>query len=536
MNGLTHDTILKQCNTLLSDSNFKASSRLKRLLKYLVEETLAGRGHELKAYKIATEILDRKTTFDPETDPIVRVEMRRLRRALEHYYAGQGSTPVRITIPLGQYAVQFGVHDEETCVTGETSASTLHLAFPELSSHLSDPVLTVLPFVNLSGDTDQDHFADGLAEELSLNFARFQNLSVIAYYSTRRFKEQSIDVREAGRQLGAGFVVTGSIRRIAQSLRVAVQLSATNTGTQLWTQQFDRELTASNLFKLQDEITSQVVSAIGGEYGVIPRTLWKASRGKRVTEFSVYEAILHNHHYLAVFTPEAHAMTRAALEHAVKVDPEYALAWAMLGALYGDTYMLGFGELDNAMERGLTCAQRALAIDPLCPHAHYTMGHLCMGQRDRAGVIRAAENLIDLNPNEGFMVGIAGWFLSLCGDYDRGMAIMQQSFRLNPYYPSWFHLPPLWYYHQERYEAAWDEAQRFGMPDVFWGPLIRAAVLGQLGRQMEAHQAWQQVLALRPDFQERAWHYVSCIIIQDDVASHLLEGLQKAGAPVSVLP
>lgn len=73
------------------------------------------------------------------------------------------------------------------------------------------------------------------------------------------------------------------------------------------------------------------------------------------------------------------------------------------------------------------------------------------------------------------------------------------------------------------------------MPDVFWGPLVHAAVLGQLGRQMEANHAWQQVLELKPDFQVRAWHYVSCIIMQDEVASHLLEGLQKAGAPISIL-
>lgn len=93
-----------------------------------------------------------------------------------------------------------------------------------------------------------------------------------------------------------------------------------------------------------------------------------------------------------------------------------------------------------------------------------------------------------------------------------------------------------WHYHRGHYEAAWVEAQRFGMPDLFWGPLVRAAALGQLGRQKEAYAAWQQVLQLRPDFCERAWHYLSCAIMQDDLAVHLLEGLQKAGAPISASP
>ncbi len=502
-----------------------------------MEETLGGRGHLLKAYKIATEALDRETSFDPNADPIVRVEVGRLRRALEQYYQEKISAPIHITIPKGQYAARFVANDHKPHAPGSNPISTPHLAFSETPSRLSGPTLAVLPFVNLGGDKDQEHFADGLAEELSLNLARFQNLSVIAYYSTRRFKGDSIDIREVRQQLGVGFVITGSIRHAAQAIRVTVQPSETRTGTQLWTQPFDRELTASNLFALQDEITSQVVSAIGGEYGVIPRTLWKASRGTRVTELSAYEDILHHHHYLLVPTPESHVVTLAALEHAVQVEPEYALAWALLGVLYGDAHILGIGEVDDALERGWACAKRAIAIDPLCQHAHYAMGYLSLGWRDCAGAMQAAENLIDLNPNEAFMVGMAGLLLSLCGDYERGLAIMQQSFRLNPYYPDWFHFPMFaWHYHQGDYEAAWVEAQRFGMPDWFWGPMVRAAALGQLGRQPEAHDAWQQVLQLKPDFCERVWHYVSGPIMQDDLVVHLIEGLQKARAPVSASP
>lgn len=423
-NDIAHDIIVEYVGILLFDPEFGASSRLKNLLKYLVEETLAGRGRLLKAYKIATEVLSRETSFDPNTDPIVRVEVRRLRRALEQYYQAKGPIPVRITIPKGQYAVLFMANDGKPRVSDSNPASAPYGATSETSSRLPGPVIVVLPFVNISGDADQDHFADGLAEELSLNFARFQNLSVISYYSTRRFKGDCVDIREVGQQLGVGFVVTGSIRRAAQTLRVTVQLSDTETGTLLWTQTFDRELTATNLFELQDEITSQVVSAIGGEYGVIPRTLWKASRGKRVAELSVYEAILHHHHYISVSTLESYTAARAALEHAVQVDPEYALAWAMLGTIYGDAYMMGIGELDNAMERGWACAERAMAIDPLCPHAHYAMGYLSLGWRDRNGVKQAAENLIDLNPNEAFMVGMTGLLLSLCGEFERGLAIM----------------------------------------------------------------------------------------------------------------
>lgn len=144
-------------------------------------------------------------------------------------------------------------------------------------------------------------------------------------------------------------------------------------------------------------------------------------------------------------------------------------------------------------------------------------------------VIHEAEQIIDLNPNTAYMLGTAGFWIAIAGEFERGLALMEQGIRLNPYYPEWVHYASfLHWYRQRNYEEALRGAHNINLPDIFWDPLLHVAALGQLGRQEDAHMAFQKLLRLRPDFPARAREYVSFYVLQDDLLEHMLEGLRKA--------
>ena len=155
------------------------------------------------------------------------------------------------------------------------------------------PTIAVLPFNNMSGDPKQDFFADGITEQIITELTRFRNLFVIARNSTFKYKGAAIDVRQVGRELGARYVVEGSVRRIGETVRVTVQLLDARSGAHLWAESYERDLSRAKFFGVQDEITERVVGAIGDTYGVISRATFDESKAKGTTSLDAYECVLH---------------------------------------------------------------------------------------------------------------------------------------------------------------------------------------------------------------------------------------------------
>jgi adenylate cyclase len=183
------------------------------------------------------------------------------------------------------------------------------------------PVVAVLPFENLSEDPKQEYFSDGLTDDMITALSRFKDLFVIARNSTFRYKGQAIDVRQLNKELGARYVLEGSVQRAEARLRVTVQLL---DGTHLWAETYDRELSASNIFAVQDEITEQVVATIAGGFGVISRARFAEIKQKPTDSLDAYECVLQAQaYYRDNVVPPEHAKVRDALERAVKSDPNY---------------------------------------------------------------------------------------------------------------------------------------------------------------------------------------------------------------------
>jgi adenylate cyclase len=395
------------------------------------------------------------------------------------------------------------------------------------------PSVAVMPLLNLTGDGKQEFFADGLAEELTGELARFQDLRVIAYQSTLQWKGKEHDVRKVGRDLRVRFLVEGSVRKAARTVKIAIYLIDTLNGQRLWGEQYCQELKADSLIALQEEIARQVVARIGSLYGVIPQTMSRESRKKPPESLETYEAFLRFYHHVTVMSPQTFVETLKVLEQAVTREPESGLAWSLLAFLYGQSYALQLAPMESPLEQALVSAQKGAALEPENQLSRAALAHVHFFCNERKLFLSEAETGLDLNPNAPAIIGFLGWLLALYGEWEQGLAILGKGINLNPHYPGWFHMAPFFYYYlKDSCEEAYQEAVAFQMPQLFWDPLLRAAALGRMGRAPEGAQVVAELLHLRPDFPTSGRFLISCYAKFPYLVDALLEGLGQAGLTI----
>ena len=171
-----------------------------------------------------------------------------------------------------------------------------------------------------------------------------------------------------------------------------------------------------------------------------------------------------------------------------------------------------------------------MALEPRNQFAQDALTLVYFHQGNEIRFLEHAEQAINLNPNSPYIVGVAGWHIALYGLWDRGLAMLKKGMKLNPYYPSWFHLAPyMYYYHRKEYENALVEAQKFNMPNLFWDPLLRAAALVQMGKESDARTAVGELLKLVPDFANIGPRLIGRYVKVDGLIDKIMAGLQKAG-------
>jgi len=522
---LTPDNIKTQLNRIFTSSQFRSSEKQRHFLSYVIEETLEGRDNQIKGYTVAVAVYDRQVDFDPQVDPIVRVEAGRLRRALEHYYLTDGiEDPIRIEIPKGGYVPRFIAAGDSAFETGEP--------FSPAGREIGDkaPSIAVLPLDNLTGDNSQDYFAEGLTEELTAELARYQELHVIASQSTMQFRGQGVDPRIIGRKLAVRFLLAGSVRNDGETIKISTRLIDTTNNAQIWSASYRREMTAANLIELQEEIAQNSVGALADQFGQITRELSKESRKKPPKKLAAYDAIMRFYHYESVLTPASFQEALNAMEKAVEIDPEYGLAWAVLGHLHADNHALGFCEIDKPLEKALKFARKALALEPGNQFVHDALTLVHFHRGEKTSFLKHLDTTLALNPNAPYIVGVAGWHLALYGEWGRGLALLQKGMQLNPYHPTWFYMATFMdCYHRADYESAYVEALKMNYPAIFWDPLMRAAALGQLDDNVEAERALKELFSLVPDFESVGRQLMGHYVKLPELVESLASGLKKAG-------
>lgn len=524
-----------QLERILGSADFAQSDRIKSFLGFVVAETLAGRGDRLKEFTIATEVFERDESFDPQTNTIVRVEAGRLRRRLERYYLTDGrADTVRIDLPKGSYVPLF--RETQPAPTAQPATPESEPAPVDAALQLpTGPSIAVLPFENLSGDQDQDFFADGITEEIINALTRFPDLRVIARHSTFKYKGQRVDIRDVGRDLGVRYVLEGSVRKAGTMVRVTGQLVEAADGTHLFSETHDRDLSAQNILEIQDDIAVGIVAAVGQPYGVIARAGARLARSKPSQHLDAYDAVLRFYEYWVSGSPERHEAVRAALERAVELDPGYASAWAALADIYLDELRFGFNPRHDGdpLDRALDAAQRAVTLDPESSMAYHFLfsAHFHRGEIDEFKA--TGERAIALNPNHADMVADYGIMLAASGDWERGLALANKAIALSPTHPGWFHTAAVFdHYRKGAYEAALAEVKQVRMPDFFLWYLMLAMCHGQLGQDREGRAACDKLLELAPDCPERAWDYLASWNLSADICRQVMDGLRKAGLRV----
>ena len=469
----------------------------------------------------------------PQVKDVTRVPSEALQRVIGRCLA---KDPARRYQSIKDLAIEVDeLRQELKSVSGPLSSDQPSVGVtPSGASRAAEGFwIAVLPFKHRGAHADLEALADGLGEDIVMGLMRFSHLRVVSRSSAQRFSGEAADIRTVGRELGARYVMEGSLRQAGSTLRVAVQLVDATTGAHLWAETYDRAFSPDAMFALQDDLVPRIVSTVADWYGVLPHSMSEALRLKPLDQLTPYEALLRSFGYFERVVPAEHAAARSALERAVQQAPGDAEIWAMLSMLYGEEYRFGFNAAPDPLGRSLQAARRATAAAPSSHYAHLALAQALFFRKEFDAFRNAAERAIVLNPMDGSSMEYLGHLLAFAGDWERGCELAEKARQLNPHHAAWYWaLPFLDAYRKADYVTARAFMLKADMPGQFFSLSLLAAVYGQLGEREAAEHTMREVLALKPDFPRVArdefakWY-------PPDLVEQLIEGLRKAGLDIA---
>jgi len=393
--------------------------------------------------------------------------------------------------------------------------------------------VAVLPFKYNGANADLTALAEGLTEEIVTGLFRFSYLRVISLSSTSRYAHGAIDIRSAGKELGARYVMEGSLRQAGTKLRIATQLVDATSDVNLWAETYERPFRPEGIFELQDDVVPRIVSTVADTHGVLPHTMSEVLRNRNPDQLTPYEAVLRSFAHFQRVNAEEHAAARAGLERAVQQAPGNADCWAMLSMMYKEEHTHGFNLRPDSLGRALAAARRAVEAAPSNHLAYHALAATLFFRRELPAFRNAAERAVALNPMDGFTMAYLGFLIAYAGDWERGCALAEQARGLNPHHPGWYWFPSvLDAYRRSDYRGALDFALKVNMPGFWRTNVALAAAYGQLSELEAARNAVQQLLAVRPDFAVLAREELGKWW-DAELVEHLIEGLRKAGLEIA---
>ncbi len=433
--------------------------------------------------------------------------------------------------PVKVYAVSLrpGGAIPESESLAQPEAETLEL--PE------KPSIAVLPFTNMSGDPEQEYFSDGITEDIITDLSRFRMISVIARNSSFTYKKKTVKVEEAAMELGADYVLEGSVRKAGNRIRVTAQLVDGKTANHLWAERYDRDF--DDIFDVQDELTRRIVATISTriEFDALERAKRKAP-----TNMDAYDHVLKGRELMDRRSRTLLAEARSHFEKAIELDPEYSHAWTELsGAHLYEWNGAWTASLEESLCRAIECAEKAVLMDQNDGRALSRLGfnHFFNGDLDQAW--RLIERALELNPNDVEALSRSGLFLTFMGKNDEAIERLEHSLQLDPFGNSvteWY--LGIAYFMARRYKEAIGslKGSRLGLAEVqAWlaatyaqaglteqakvegAAYMRAALEEMKGNDAEPPASWIEFLAERGPF------------LNKDDMDHFVDGLRKAGLP-----
>lgn len=489
--------VREELGRILASQAFSRVERPSRFLKFLVEHALEGEGGKLNEYTLAIEIFNRKPSFDPTSDPIVRVEAGRLRRKLQEYYQTEGGQdrvvielPQRTYVPVFRkrqaaaprvvrirswmpgsvtwkpavvvvavgIAVGLAVYWAARPFGRKSSPEPLQAGARGMASALPPGArsIIVLPFTDLSPDHDQEYFCDGLTEELTETLTKVEGLQVVARTTALHFKGKTDDVREIGKRLNVGLVLEGSVRKAGDRLRIAAQLINAANGYHLWSRTYDREM--KDILKIQEEIARGIVATLWTEL----TARWRRPLEQYPTSVEAYNSYLKGLYSARQWTTEHLTQAVGEFERAVSIDPRYAPAYAALAQHYALLGVHADLAPNEVMPKAKAAAIKALELDDSLAHAHASLALVkAVYDWDWTGAERSFRRAFELDPadanvREMYVMG----YLVPKGRLDDALQEIQEARSQDPISPRIESILGMVYYFRRQYDLAIEQFRK----------------------------------------------------------------------------
>ncbi|NLS08383.1 hypothetical protein HGP14_35025, partial [Rhizobium sp. P32RR-XVIII] len=473
--GPTADEVSQQVERILSSEEFHSPQRGRLFLQFIISETLAGRSGFLKAFTIANEVFGREVSFDPQNDPVVRIEAGRIRRALERYYlvAGQADAVI-ITVPKGGYVPHFeyahgaqvlaspvespdgspGVeasgHDRvfpgsrrsiflTALVLGTVlviAAAFLYIALaPALSvwrgplagtprEKASQPKVVVEVFAGGGpADTTPD-IAHGLRDEVIGQLAKFDDIVVVA------------DPSRTDHAAAAGYALQGTVQLDGDRLRSVARLVRQSDGAVIWANTYDADLRAQSKLAIQADVAQQIAAAVARPYGAIFQADTETiARQPESGDRDAYACTLAYYSYRQSMSAQSHATARDCLQRATQRFPRNAASWALLSLTYLDEmrfrYKLGTSSTARPLERAASAAERAAALAPDDARVLHALMLVSFFEDDIDKALQAGAAAYAINPNDTDVAGEYGLRLAMSGRWQSGCELVSSAVNKN---------------------------------------------------------------------------------------------------------
>jgi adenylate cyclase len=446
-------------------------------------------------------------------------------KKLELIYKDLGEQGVKnIAEPVRAYKVVMAAQEE---------LKTNDAVSPELEL-MDKPSIAVLPFDNMSGDAEQEYFADGISEDLITALSKIHWFFVIARNSSFTYKGHAVDVKQVAGELGVRYVIEGSVRKAGNRVRITAQLIDATTGRHVWAERYDRKL--EDIFDLQDEMTQTIAGAVEPELSAVERDHAVRKPPENLGAWETYQrGLWHLWNFSKDDITEAQRLFRRVHE----LDPGFATPYAYEAYCHYLSVMLGFAEVpEKSLEEALTAAKKALALDHKDPVAYLALGRVytMLGEHDAS--VAANEKSLELSPSSYLAYHGLGFALALSGRLEESAEALDKAIRLSPRDALlWgtMSFRSLTCILQQQYEDASDWAQKSILePQAagagYWPYAVLASALSNLGQTVKAREAVEEALQRKPGL-SLAFLETTLPTRQPDGLEPFLDGLHKAGLP-----
>ncbi len=366
------------------------------------------------------------------------------------------------------------------------------------------PSIAVLPFQNMSGDPEQEYFADGMSDDIITALSRVPDLVVIARNSTFVYKGRAVDIRQIGRELAVSHILEGSIRKVSDRIRITAQLVDTHSRDHVWAERFDRKL--DDIFAVQDEITHNIVVELQVQL-VTGESSRRSATGTKSIE--AWELVMRASSLIASHVRDNAIAAKQLLEQALELDENYPDAWIEMGWIFWEESVWKWSsEPEKSMQMSFDAAQKALSLDEFSPHTYGLLGHIYLVRGDSRQAIEMSEKAVELAPSDSILLALLANVLIDSGQLKEGIQKVQRAIRLSPFPRPWFLSLLGTGFHllgqNDTAISALEQAVERA-PDSHLARVWLASTLAEMGRLDEVREVSNSILSIDPAFSVLSW-------------------------------